>query len=170
MLPKLFDCTLNHWPTQRISVNVPESGQEVLELLSQDNLAAVAKRAADPAADKEAKLAAFHVAQALKVMAQTFERDQASWLYSHADKTPEDFAAEFPVLFESSQFAQRFARADVTAEFMRLYGLIKTPANAWTIKEVDGAEPEPAEEHDNWKAIRKNIKTHGTERRQAVEA
>lgn len=170
MIVKTFDCTLEHWPTARIHVNVPSSASEVLEQVADGYLTALPKRMLPENPTDADKLALKHEAQRLCDLVQLYKGDEAAWLRANAarlaadpESDPKDFASAFPDLFASSRFADRFAKWDVRTEYFRLYGL-HSSINAWTVKEVDPDSPAPEPESDGHAGIRKQIGTHGTER------
>jgi hypothetical protein len=170
MLVKTFDCTLLHWPTVRIHVNVPTSAAEVLEQVADGYLADLPKRMLPESPTDADRLALKHEARRLCDLQKFYKADEAAWLKNNSARLaadpasePKDFAAAFPALFVESGFADRFAKWDVRTEYFRLYGLESSPLQ-WTVSQVDPLSPAPAAESDGHAGIRKQIGTHGTER------
>ena len=90
MIVKSFDCTLLHWPTARISVNVPSSAVEVLEQVADEYLADLPKRMLPQEPTDADKLALGHEARRLGVLKRVFTADEAAWSRQNAARLAKD--------------------------------------------------------------------------------
>lgn len=176
MLSKYFDCHLDDGhPVVRVHVDVPETAQEVLESSAPGRLEVLAESLPANASDQQ-KAALEHERTRVEVLTKLLSAAKAEWQRENAERLAEDpqsqpatFEAAFPQIFASSNFADRFAKADARAEYFRLYGLVSSCA-AFTAVEVQDGAPAPDAEHKNWTKIRKQIKTVGTERKPGARA
>ncbi len=165
---KLFDVSLDHWPTYRVPVlDAPATAAEVLELVSADyrkkldaDFAALAKPTDNQKeAYREAVQCAVATAGELKAIV-------GEWSMDNPGKSLADFQAAFAANWVAMKYADRFAAADAIAEYKRLYGL-ESSHNPFLAVEVQPGTPPPPEESDGWKALRKQegLATWGTERK-----
>ena len=167
---KLYDCILDHWPTVRIPVTLPESAEEVLSLVEDAYLDGLPEKMLGDDPSEAELLALRHETIRIEGLRSVFKADGAAWLRNNLprmtrepESEPKDFKSAFPAIFASSGFLARFVSADAKAEYFRLYHLDSSMCD-WSIKEVHPGDPEPPAEHKDWTAIRKQVGTHGTER------
>jgi hypothetical protein len=176
MTIKLYDCTLDHWPTVRIAVTLPASAAEVQEQVDDEYLAGLSERMLPEEPTEADLLALEHETTRVNALRQVYQADEKGWLEANhqrlandPESEPKDFASAFPALFGPSKFADRFAVVDAKAEYFRLYSLISSMCQFKAV-EVEPGAPEPEAEHKNWTAIRKQVGTVGTERPRVAPA